>query len=85
MMTKKKINEMIGELEFAQDFYRRSIDTLVDTAEKSGCIVYRSDDYVAVYNPDYTPHSQCQRSIDLDRGMINGLQYAIKMLKEELA
>lgn len=85
MMTKKKINEMIGELEFAQDFYRRSIDSLADTAEKAGFIVHRDNDYVAVYNPDYTLLSQYQRNIDLNRGVINGLQYAIKMLKEELA
>ena len=85
MMTKKKINEMIKDLEYYQDLCRNDINNCIKIAKELGYIVHTYEDIVTVYTPDYRTVPNMQTSLDRSRGMIYGLEYAIKKLKEELA
>ena len=84
MMTKKKINEMIKDLELYQDLCRNNINNYVKIAKELGYIVNTYEDIVTVYTPDYRTVHNMQTSLDRNRGIIYGLEYAIKKLKEEL-
>ena len=84
MMTKKKINEMIKDLECYQDLCRNDINNYIKIAKELGYIVNTYEDIVTVYTPDYRTVPNMQTSLDRIRGTIYGLEYAIKKLKEEL-
>lgn len=84
MMTKKKINEMIKDLEYYQDLCRNDINNYIKIAKELGYIVNTYEDIVTVYTPDYRTVPNMQTSLDRSRGTIYGLKYAIKKLKEEL-
>lgn len=84
MMTKKKINEMIKDLEYYQDLCRNDINDHIKIAKELGYIVNTYEDIVTVYTPDYRTVPNMQTSLDRIRGTIYGLEYAIKKLKEEL-
>ena len=84
MMTKKKINEMIKDLEYYQDLCRNDINNYLKIAKELGYIVHTYEDIVTVYTPDYRPVPSMQTSLDRSRGTIYGLEYAIEKLKEEL-
>ena len=85
MMTKKKIQALIDDLTEFQNFYRGEIDTIIDSAEKFGYIVYKYEDIVTLYRPGYEPvGGPIQTALDHARGMIDGLQLAIDELKKGL-
>ena len=85
MMTKKKIQALIDSLMEDQDFYRGEIDSIIESAEKFGYIVYKYEDIVTLYRPGYEPvGGPIQTSLDSCRGRIEGLQLAIDELKKEL-
>ena len=85
MMTKKKIQALIDTLTEYQKYYRGAIDCVIDTAENFGHIVYKCDDIVSLYSPEYEPlGGPLQTSLDSCRGRIEGLQLAIDELKKGL-
>lgn len=86
MMTKKKIQALIDDLMEDQDFYRKEIDSIVESAEKCGYIVHKCYDVVTLYKPGYEQFvgGPIQTSLDSDRGRIEGLQLAINELKKGL-
>ena len=85
MMTKKKIQALIDSLMEDQDFYRKHVDNIIESAEKFGYIVHKYDDIVFLYKPGYgTVGGSLQTSLDVTRGEIRGLQLAINELKKEL-
>ena len=85
MMTKKKIQALIDDLTVIQNFCRGEIDSIVESAEKFGHIVYKYEDIVTLYRPGYEPlGGPLQTSLDRARGEIRGLQLAIDELKKGL-
>ena len=86
MMTKKEIQALIDNLTEDQTFYRKKIDSIVDSAEKFGYIVHKCDDIVTLYRPGYEQFvgGPIQAALDSCRGRIEGLQLAIDELKKEL-
>ena len=86
MMTKKKIQALIDSLTEDQDFYRKEIDSIVESAEKFGYIVHKCDDIIILYRSGYEQFvgGPIQMALDSCQGRIEGLQFAIDELKKGL-
>ena len=86
MMTKKKIQALIDNLMENQGYYRKEIDSIIESAEKFGYIVHKCDDIVFLYRPGYEQFvgGPIQAALDTCQGRIEGLQLAIDELKKGL-
>lgn len=81
MITKKTIQRQIEELEYEIMWHREQITHLCDAAKNHGFLVYKDDDYAAVYYKDYTQESFISNDLARMKGTTKGLQIAIDQLK----